>query len=135
MKVAILQPPYLAAAETIAWETEQLCLLEDSGCDLVVLPEYSNVTGIEEAAALREFAAGEGGAFIGRLTEFARNSGCAVAAGVVVADGAGRLRNRLILIGSDGQTVGGIDKMHLTDAETELGLVPGEKISCWNSTA
>ncbi len=128
MKVAILQPPYLAAAETIAWETEQLCLLEDSGCDLVVLPEYSNVTGIEEAAALREFAAGEGGAFIGRLAEFARNSGCAVAAGVVVADGAGRLRNRLILIGSDGQTVGGIDKMHLTDAETELGLVPGEKI-------
>lgn len=67
MKVAILQPPYLAAAETIAWETEQLCLLEDSGCDLVVLPEYSNVTGIEEAAALREFAAGEGGHLSGGL--------------------------------------------------------------------
>ena len=128
MKIAILQPPYQNAEAVIAWEIEQLKLLKNSQCDLVLLPEYSNAAGIDNAAKLREFAQGPGTEFTTRLANIARNSKFAIAAGVIISDSAGRLRNRLLLIDRDGNTAGVIDKLHLTDTEVQLGIVPGNKI-------
>lgn len=102
-----------------------LDLLSPGEQELVVLPEYANAPGLW--VGLRDFASGEGGAFIEQVAGAARRLACLLAVGVVVSDG-GRWVNRTLLFDC-GQLCFAYDKVHLTDAESaELGLCAGSDI-------
>ena len=128
MRVAVFQAPYVGAAESIHWQREQFGRIGAGEFDLVALPEYCNVTAIDDPAKLADFADKDGADWLRELAGLARKLRCAIAAGAVVRDGNFLLRNRLILFGPDGEIAGFADKVHLTAAEIAAGMVPADRI-------
>lgn len=130
MKLSVLQPPYPAegtpeaASVCLEWMDTALDGL-NSDQDLILLPEYANTPGLEDALVMRSFSKGEGATFLERLSGFARRYKCRLAAGTLAEDG-GVWHNRTIVLGADGGQWFSYDKLHLTEFESDkLGLVPG----------
>jgi predicted amidohydrolase len=130
MKLALFQPPYptegtLVSAEAcIHWMQEKLDGLDVGGQDLVLLPEFANAPGLADRESIRQFAAGQGADFVRAVTASAKRLQCTIVL-AVVAQSRARWFNRTLVIDSKGDLVFAYDKLHLTDAERDLGLSPG----------
>ncbi|NLB56845.1 MAG: hypothetical protein GX811_13985 [Lentisphaerae bacterium] len=130
MKIVILQPPYPtegtmdSAGECIRWMQDKLEALKPGEQDLVLLPEYANVPGIADRESMRQFAVGRGADFVRAITTEAGRLECTIVPAIVVQSES-RWFNRTLLIDSNGDIVFTYDKVHLTDAERDLGLSPG----------
>ena len=59
MRIAVFQVPYVGAVEAIHWQREQFGRIGAGEFDLIVLPEYCNVTAIDDPAGLAAFAEAE----------------------------------------------------------------------------
>ena len=129
MKVAILQVPYCKAIESIQWQKNELDQLAEVDVDLVVLPEYCNATAIENKKDLLAFLDAHGDSYIQEIRTYAKKINCAIAAGVILRDENNKIRNRLLLIGNHGNTVGYSDKIHLPQVETDMGICAGEQVN------
>lgn len=140
MKVAIFQPPYphggtaQDAINCIDWMKVKLSNLVDKNIDLIVLPEYSNCPGIENADTLKAFINDEGKKFGKILQDYALALNCSILAGMVEESDTGEFKNRVIFFSSSGESIYKYDKIHLTQAELDKGLVPGSEIGVfeWN---
>ncbi len=133
MQIAVLQPPYpaessaAAARECLDWMRARLREFEAGAVDLVLLPEYATVPGLDEPGVLFAFAESEGRGFREELRAESARLGAVLVAGDV-RESAGRWFNTVrILDGRSGPVrEWGYDKTHLTGAERELGFVPGD---------
>lgn len=95
-----------------------------SGAKLILLPEYflmMDGTG----RVMREAALGEDGEpALSAITALAREQGVWLLAGsLTLRSGDGRMYNRSILVGSDGQVVAAYDKIHMFDVTLPDGKV------------
>jgi glycerophosphoryl diester phosphodiesterase len=137
MKVAILQPPYpdkdspVASLNCINWIEDHLEALVGQNIEIVVLPEYSNCPGIEDAAVLRDFISKQGKEFTNRLSGYAVKLNCTIIAGLAEEEN-GKLKNRATVFSPDGKRIYYYDKLHLTSAESEMGFEPGGKIGVFD---
>jgi glycerophosphoryl diester phosphodiesterase len=140
MKVAIFQPPYphegtaQAAVICINWMKSELNALVDKNIDLIILPEYANCPGIEEAGVLRKFVNNEGKGFSEILQSYAVALNCPVLAGIAEENELSELKNRVVFFSPDGEAIYKYDKIHLTQAELDWGIVPGSEVGIfeWN---
>ncbi len=132
MKTAIIQPEYPAngtfeaAAACFEWIKLQLEGLDGKDVELVVLPEFSNCPGLNDADSISRFINAQGKTFLAELSQYADNLQCIVIAGTVQED-TGRMFNRTIVFGRTGELVYQYDKIHLTAAEKAIGLEAGSK--------
>lgn len=130
MKLALFQPPYptegtlVSASACIRWMQDKLEGLKPGEQDLVLLPEYANAPGLADRESVRQFAAGRGADFVRAVTTAARRLQCTIVL-AVVAQSQTRWFNRTLVIDAKGDLVFTYDKVHLTDAEHDLGLSPG----------
>ncbi len=128
MKAGFLQPLYPADAGGEAHkETADYIFgcIARSECDLIVLPEYSNVAGLLSPGPMLEAAEEGADAFLQRVSTAAVSAGTAVAANILQA-GAGGPRNVTWLFDSSGRAAGSYVKTHITPFERDsLRLVPG----------
>ena len=140
MKTAIFQPPYphkgtvQSATNCINWMKSELDTLVDKNIELIVLPEYANCPGIEDAETLRKFVNNEGKTFCEILQSYAVALSCPILAGIAEENKAGELKNRVAFFSPDGEVIYKYDKIHLTQAELDLGIIPGSEVGVfeWN---
>jgi len=132
VKLAVLQPPYPAeptsesASLCLEWMLRSLSQLEPGEQDLVALPEYANVPGLEDATIARGFAEAEGSAFEEQVGREAARLECLIVIGTLAKSGS-RWLNRTRLLGA-ATNAQYYDKTHLTDVETgSFGLTPGSE--------
>lgn len=111
------------------WMTDALSSLKAEDCELVLLPEFANAPGLEEAAEQRSFALGSGAVFLEKIRIESARLGCLIAVGIVGPSG-DRWFNAVALF-DRGQRLESLpEKIHLTRYESEaLGLTPGARIS------
>ena len=141
MKVAIFQPPYphegtaQTATICIDWIKSELNALLDKNIDLIVLPEYANCPGIEKAGDLRKFVNNEGKQFSEILQSYALALNCPILAGIAEENETGELKNRVVFFSPDSGIIYKYDKIHLTQAELDWGMVPGTEVGVfeWNN--
>ena len=140
MKVAIFQPPYphegtvRSATACIDWMKSELSNLVDKNIDLIVLPEYANCPGIENADILRKFVSKQGGEFCDILQSYAMSLNCPIIAGIAEENIIGELKNRVAFFSPSGEVIYKYDKIHLTQAELDLEMTPGNRVGVfeWN---
>ena len=140
MKVAIFQSPYphkgtaVAAKKCINWLKSELNSLVDKNIELVVLPEYANCPGIEKNDVLRAFINNEGKKFGEELQGYALTLNCPILAGIIEENELGELKNRVLFFSPDGEIIYKYNKIHLTQAELDIGMVPGHEVGVfkWN---
>lgn len=85
------------------------------GARLVVFPEASMFAWDATAEQIKT-ASARGPEFIERVAEIARRAGVYVIAGLFIDVGDVRPRNRLIVVGPEGNLIDSYDKVHLFDA-------------------
>ncbi|MDA0748633.1 MAG: glycerophosphodiester phosphodiesterase family protein [bacterium] len=134
MKICLFQPPYPAsgtaeaAEQCIAWMQGRLDALEPNQQDLVLLPEYATVPGIQDPDLLRTFSADQGNRFLKAVKASATRLKSAIALGTVQTHGPHWV-NRSLFFGPDGNLLAHYDKVHLTETEqNDLGIHPGSNI-------
>ena len=140
MKVAIFQPPYphegttQTAIACIDWMKSELNALAGKNIDLIVLPEYANCPGIENTDIIRTFVNNEGKKFSEILKNYASTLNCSILAGVAEENELGELKNRVALFSPSGEAIYKYDKIHLTQAERDMDMVPGNEVGIfeWN---
>ncbi len=131
MRITLVQPPYPkktgrnSATECREWILRRLSALSPGETDVVLLPEYANIAGIEEKDEAVDIARESGKELVSRLSEQAQRLGTHVVAGTAqVVDS--HLRNRTVFLGRDGTEKLYHDKTHLTDVESnDWGVVSG----------
>jgi glycerophosphoryl diester phosphodiesterase len=134
MKVAIFQPSYphqgtsAAASKCINWIKSELDALSDKKADLIILPEYSNCPGITDKDTLRNYVNKEGKLFCGELQRQAVKLQCPIIAGIAEENDFGKLKNQAVFFSPQGNVACKYDKIHLTQAELDLGFVPGSRL-------
>jgi len=134
MKLVVLQPPYPEdedkAGEAVDWMIEQLGAISPGEADLILLPEYANVPGINDKKSMRDFVSGKGEVLVDALIKTAKQVHCLVASGLVKEVSPGRWVNLTIVYDADGGRVFTYEKTHLTQFEREeLELSEGDHIS------
>jgi glycerophosphoryl diester phosphodiesterase len=132
MRLVLIQPPYPSDASASACRATldfvRARLGELAGkADLVLLPEYANCPGLDQAPEtlekwLTEVPPEE---FLAELRELAAEADMAIGAGLLFVED-GRRRNRTVLISRRGELVAAYDKTHLSAAEVALEVVPGD---------
>ncbi len=131
MKIGLLQPPYPdkktpgSVLSTVRWMEKILDSFVGQGIDLVVLPEYCNCPGMEDASAIRSFVNDEGNFFADKLKKYSLVLNCGIIGGIVQEEN-DKLYNRTVLF-SQGEIIYKYDKIHLTDAELDMGFSPGAR--------
>jgi predicted amidohydrolase len=135
MRITVVSVRLADPAPTVEERVEELVnLVREAGgpgAELVVFPEHCATHGtreLEQGAKRSEFAEKVPGPVCARLGRAARESGIAVAAGILERDG-DRLFNTVVIIGPDGEPAGVSRKTHPTAAEVRLdGVTPGEDL-------
>jgi glycerophosphoryl diester phosphodiesterase len=132
LSVTILQPPYPeagtidAARETVRWCFDRLASIAPGRADLVVLPEYANVPGLDDRELIGRLADETHASFRATLAGKANRIGGVIAYGMFIADGP-LARNRTWLVHPDGREWF-YDKTHLTDVESKaFGITAGDE--------
>jgi glycerophosphoryl diester phosphodiesterase len=96
--------------------------------DVVLLPEYANVPGLDDVQSARRFAADHGERFLQAVAASSKRLACLIGLAVMTRDGA-RWRNRTVVFNARGEVACTYDKIHLTDAERNaLELTPGDSV-------
>lgn len=136
MKAAIFQPPYpkdksaAAALDCIRWMEDRLDALRGQDIDIIVLPEYCNCPGIDDVSVFRDFIDNEGKSFTDNLMKLSLDLNC------LIASCEARKENKILtnraIIYSKGQSIYKYDKLHLTDAEIEMGFLPGAQLGTFD---
>jgi len=125
VKIAVIQPPYGAKKEEADrfFDFKLDCLQEcDETCDLIVLPEYSEVPW---TAPTREETLEAHGRYAERLTEACRNTAkrcCAMVFYNMLTMVEGRWRNTTLALNREGEIVGRYYKTHIPPAEKAIGV-------------
>ncbi len=135
MKIIIFQPQYpdpSGAASCISWQKDQFEKLAADNIDMIILPEYCNCPGIENADELRAFSKTEGKEYIEFLKKQAQRLECIICAGVIQATRTQKMYNCVIFIDQTGCVKYTYDKVHLTDSELQAGISPGSKIGLFS---
>ncbi len=133
MKVAIFQPPYphegtaQSAMTCIDWIKSNLNILTDKNIDIIILPEYANCPGIEDAEILHKFINNQGKEFCDILQSYALSLNCPIIFGIAEENEIGELKNRTVFFSPNGEVIYKYDKIHLTQAERDSGLIPGNE--------
>ena len=123
MQLAVIQPPYPGrptAPEALAcleWMDAALAGLEPGRQDLLVLPEYANVPGLEDPDLARAFARTEGHAFLVRVAAQSARLCAPIAVGALLHSHGGWVNRTQLLTGTS-DALGYYDKTHLTQAES-----------------
>lgn len=138
MKICVFQPKYPVAGTIdsaracVAWMQTQLEGLEPGGQDLIVLPEYANVPGINDADAMRTFAEDVGRAFVAYVADSSARLSCLIAMGGVFKTDVG-WQNQVVVFDGEKTPKYLYNKVHLTDVEAqELGLIAGNKVGVFD---
>jgi predicted amidohydrolase len=134
MNLVILQPPYPAdeseAEKTLEWMIAQLEKITPGSADLVLLPEYANVPGINDRVAMQDFASGRGMILVDTLIEMAERLKCLMMAGLVERKPEERWVNLAAVYDASGGRSFIYEKVHLTQFERDtLQLSAGNWIS------
>ena len=139
VRITILQPPYphaetiAAARECQAWVLDRLAALHPEDADLIVLPEYVNVPGLEAQEIVRQYAETDGAAFIERVIARGAELRSAITLSMATRSQGDTWVNRAVLYDTAGTQVTSYDKIHLTDAEVDpMGLSPGTEVVTFN---
>jgi predicted amidohydrolase len=138
MKICVVQPRYPVAGTIdsaracVAWMQMQLEGLQPQGQDLIVLPEYANVPGINDVDTMRTFAEGVGRAFVAYVADSSARLSCLITMGGVFKTDVGWQNQVMVFDG--GKTPKYLyNKVHLTDVESNgLGLIPGNKVGVFD---
>lgn len=130
MLIASIQPPEANDAPSHARAVTEGWNLVDAaaarGADLIVLPEYFNVCGLEAVTILR--TAAEGQEFLADAMARTRRLAKWLLLPMVVTDD-GACYNRAHLLAPSGEVAFHYDKVHLTVSEREeLALTAGDRI-------
>ena len=134
MKSAIFQPSYphegtaQSASKCIDWMKAELDSLENKNVELVILPEYANCPGIENADTLRNYVKKEGKQFCEELQHRAVELKCPIIAGIAEENEFGELKNQAVFFSPQGDVAYKYDKVHLTQAERDSGFVSGSRL-------
>lgn len=126
MKITVVQPAYNHESEPSKNVREFLkSQLENLGeNEIMVLPEYSNAGGLNDAEAeKKEFKYANEMKRV--CSEKAKEKGSYVAVNVLEKRG-GKIRNSTYLYGKDGKAKFVYDKVHLPPSELELGVERGD---------
>ena len=139
IRITILQPPYphaetiAAARECQAWVLDRLAALHPEDTDLIVLPEYVNVPGLEAQEIVRQYTETDGAAFIDRVIARGTELRSAIPLSMAARSQGDTWVNRAVLYDTEGTQVTSYDKIHLTDAEVDpMGMSPGTEIVTFN---
>ncbi len=135
IKIAAVQMPWDLPA--VGWrerievnfaEAERwLVMAGEGGADIACLGETFNTVGVSpEPEEVMEWAADAEGAVKERFGPLARKYGMGVIA-PVHAVREGKLRNVALVLSETGELLGGYEKVHCTEKERELGVVPGRE--------
>lgn len=131
MRVAIFQPPYPvnttkeAARNVISYIIKNLEKTNPKHYDLIVLPEYSNVPGLEKRKEIIDFLDVEGNNFRNLISKEALRLKALISFGEVCISNAG-LVNQTVLFDPDGNLLAVYKKTHLTESESNhLGIIAG----------
>lgn len=138
MKTCVLQPSYPqggtseSALRCLQWMRGQLDVLQPGVQDLVVLPEYANVPGINDRETLRVFAGGAGQEFVAYVAEVSARLSCLIAMGGVAKTDVG-WQNQVMVFDGQKTPIYLYNKVHLTDVESrDLQLVPGNEVGVFD---
>ena len=125
MKACVIQPPYSRdlsrSDELFAWKLEQLEAC-DASCDLIVLPEYSDVPC---ATSTREETLLYHDKYFDALMDACKKTAVRCQAAVFVnalSKVGDNYRNTTFAISKTGEIVGKYDKKHLPPLELDIGL-------------
>ncbi|MCK5803086.1 MAG: hypothetical protein KAI66_09650 [Lentisphaeria bacterium] len=131
MKALLFQPSYpatstaAAALECVQWMVDRLEALQPGDADLVLLPEYANMPGLDDPAVAIPFAQNEGIRVVEAAAQTAQRLGCLVALSVLDTS-AHQRRNVTRVFGAEGDVAAEYAKVHLPAAEREtLGIEAG----------
>ena len=95
-----------------------------AGADILFLPEYCGGLRADGAAVAPPSAPEEAHPFLAAMRDFARTEGVWMHLGSIAVDGPdGRIINRGVMVGPDGEIAGRYDKIHLFDIQLSDGEV------------
>lgn len=112
--------------ENVQRASEILAAAGSYQTDLVLLPEAFVLAGMP-AAASRSVAEEPGGPVVEMLAAAARAYRTNIVAGHLIREG-GRIFNRALVLGRDGELVGWYDKLHPVGNERDAGVAPGATV-------
>jgi len=112
--------------ENVRRASEILAAAGSYQADLVLLPEAFVLAGMP-ATASRLVAEEAGGPVVEMLAGAARAHRANIVAGHLIREG-GRIFNRALVFGRDGQLVGWYDKLHPVGNERDAGVAPGATV-------
>lgn len=138
MRVCVLQPPYPEVSSKedaglcVQWMKHQLDACRPREQDLIVLPEYANVPGLDDAGDLQTFAENEENDLVAFVAESSARLSCLIAVGSVVKTSVG-WQNQVLVYEGKSAPIYVYNKVHLTDVESEtLGLVAGNSLGVFH---
>ena len=138
MNFCVFQPQYPldgsvdAACGCLEWMQGQLDALLPGQQDLILLPEYANVPGLNDRDMLQAFAMDHGRDFVAFVAESSARLSCAIAMGGVAKTDVG-WQNQVLFFDGQETPIHLYNKVHLTDVESrDLHLVPGNKMGVFD---
>lgn len=138
MNVVLFQPAYpqdgtIAGAQScLEWMRSSLDALDPGEQDIVLLPEYANVPGLDDGQTARRFAADQGARFLQATADSAKRLECLIGMAVMTREET-LWRNQTLIFNASGEIACTYNKVHLTDAERDaLELTPGDGVKVFD---